>query len=69
MDQIKRYGQALGGSPTTFDEEVEKHLGKIEANKRKMRTAKTVAQAKQRHAMHEAASDTQQLPAPTQQSP
>jgi hypothetical protein len=26
MDQIKRYGQALGGSPTSFDEEVERRL-------------------------------------------
>jgi hypothetical protein len=26
MGQIKRYGQALGGSPTEFDEEVERCL-------------------------------------------
>ena len=26
MEQIKRYGQAPSGSPTCFDEEVEKHL-------------------------------------------
>jgi len=26
MDRIKRYGQALGGSPTEFDEEVERCL-------------------------------------------
>jgi hypothetical protein len=35
MAQIKRYGQALGGSPTPFDEEVEKYLRSIEANKKK----------------------------------
>jgi hypothetical protein len=35
MDQIKRYGQALGGSPTPFDEEVEEHLRKIEASKKR----------------------------------
>ena len=35
MEQIKRYGQALGGSPTPFDEEVEKHLRKIQANKKR----------------------------------
>lgn len=37
LAQIKRYGQALGGSPTPFDEEVEKHLRNIEANKKKMK--------------------------------
>ncbi len=26
MDRVKRYGQALGGSPTPFDEEVERCL-------------------------------------------
>ena len=36
MAQIKRYGQALGGSPTPFDEEVEKYLRSIEANKKKL---------------------------------
>jgi hypothetical protein len=35
MAQFKRYGQALGGSPTPFDEEVEKYLRSIEANKKK----------------------------------
>ena len=34
-DQVERYGQALGGSPTPFDEEVEKHLRKIQANKKR----------------------------------
>jgi predicted DNA-binding transcriptional regulator AlpA len=28
MEQIKRYGQALGGGPTDFDEEVERELMK-----------------------------------------
>jgi hypothetical protein len=41
MEQIKRYGQALSGSPTSFDEEVEKHLRKLEANKKKMKAART----------------------------
>ncbi len=36
MNQIKRYGQALGGSPTPFDEEVEKYLKKYEAKKEKI---------------------------------
>jgi hypothetical protein len=35
MEKIKRYGQALSGSPTPFDEEVEKHLRKIQANKKR----------------------------------
>jgi hypothetical protein len=26
MEQVKRFGQALGGSPTDFDEEVERCL-------------------------------------------
>lgn len=41
MDQIKRYGQALGGKPTPFDEEVEEHLTGMEANAKKMRAAQT----------------------------
>ena len=41
MDQIKRYGQALGGKPTPFDEEVESHLAGMEANAAKMRAAQT----------------------------
>jgi hypothetical protein len=36
MALIKRYGQALGGSPTPFDEEVEKYLRSVEANKKKL---------------------------------
>lgn len=52
MEGIRRYGQALGGSPTEFEEEVEKHLANMEkANQRfgrateaqyqKMRAAQT----------------------------
>jgi hypothetical protein len=41
VDQIKRYGQALSGSPTSFDEEVEKNLRKIEARKKKMKAARS----------------------------
>jgi hypothetical protein len=37
MDRVMRYGQALGGSPTPFDEEVEKHLRKIEESKKRVR--------------------------------
>jgi hypothetical protein len=43
MDQIKRYGQALGGKPTPFDEEVEEHLTGMEQNAQKMRAAQTGA--------------------------
>lgn len=43
MDQIKRYGQALGGKPSAFDEEVEEHLTGMEANAKKMRAAQTGA--------------------------
>lgn len=46
MEQIKRYGQALGGKPTALDEEVQGHLdameahpGGMEANAARMRTA------------------------------
>jgi hypothetical protein len=39
MEGIKRYGQALGGQPTAFDEEVEKHLAGHEAHFAKMRAA------------------------------
>src|SRR5258706_7378613 len=45
MDQIKRYGQALGGAPTDFDEQVEAALNKRqrarEAGAAKMHAAKT----------------------------
>jgi hypothetical protein len=40
MEQIKRYGQALSGSTTCFDEEVETYLRRIEANKKKAHRAK-----------------------------
>lgn len=39
MEGIKRYGEALGGKPTPFDEEVEKHLAGHEAHFAKMRAA------------------------------
>ena len=35
MEQIKRYGQALSGGVTPFDEEVERHLDRYEANRKK----------------------------------
>lgn len=41
MNQIKRYGEALGGKPTPFDEEVQAHLDGMEANAHKMRAAQT----------------------------
>lgn len=41
MAQVKRYGEALGGKPTPFDEEVEGHLAGMEANAKKMRAAMT----------------------------
>jgi hypothetical protein len=41
MEQIKRYGQALGGKPTPFDEEVEQHLTGMEQNAHKMHAAQT----------------------------
>jgi hypothetical protein len=45
MEQIKRYGQALGGAPTDFDEEVEQEINARrrtrEANAQKMRAAQT----------------------------
>jgi hypothetical protein len=48
MAQIKRYGQALGGSPTPFDEEVEKYLRSIETNKKKMKPARTGGSAQRK---------------------
>lgn len=39
--QIKRYGQALGGSPTPFDEEVDRQAWLHEAHYAKMRAAQT----------------------------
>ena len=32
MAQVKRFGQALGGAPTSFDEEVEKHYQRHAVN-------------------------------------
>ena len=40
MEQIKRYGQALSGGVTPFDEEVEKHLSDYEAKRKKMKASK-----------------------------
>jgi hypothetical protein len=44
MEQLQRYGQALGGGVTPFDEEVERALTKLhpgEAQAKKMRAAQT----------------------------
>ena len=38
MEQIKRYGQALSGGVTPFDEEVERHLARYEASRKKTET-------------------------------
>jgi hypothetical protein len=35
MDRVMRYGQALGGGVTPFDEEIERHLARYEANRKK----------------------------------
>jgi hypothetical protein len=40
MEQIKRYGQALSGGVTPFDEEVERHLARYEANRKNIEAAK-----------------------------
>ena len=42
-EQIKRYGQALSGGVTPFDEEVERHLARYESNRKKMKAAKAQA--------------------------
>ena len=34
---IKHYGEALGGKPTAFDEEVEEHLRGMEKNRKEDR--------------------------------
>jgi hypothetical protein len=36
---FKRYGEALGGKPTSFDEEVQAHLDGMEANDDKIRAS------------------------------
>ena len=41
MEQIKRFGEALGGKPTPFDQEVERYLEHHERNYAKMRAAQT----------------------------
>jgi len=38
VEQIKRYGQALSGGVTPFDEEVERHLARYEANSKDIET-------------------------------
>jgi hypothetical protein len=43
MEQIKRYGQALSGGVTPFDEEVERHLARYEANRKKMKDGRGAA--------------------------
>jgi hypothetical protein len=43
VEQIKRYGQALSGGVTAFDEEVERHLTRYEANRKKMKALKGAA--------------------------
>jgi hypothetical protein len=74
MEQIKRFGQALGGAPTDFDEEVEKELDARaharEASAGKMKAAATggspglgpteaeQALAKQRSALQQQAAST-----------
>jgi hypothetical protein len=45
MEQIKRYGQALSGGVTPFDEEVERHLASYEANRKNMEAAKAAQSA------------------------
>ena len=45
MDQVKRYGQALNGGVTPFDEDVERHLARYEANRKKMEAKAQAAQS------------------------
>jgi hypothetical protein len=45
MDQIKRYGQALGSGVTPFDEEVERHLAHYKSTRKKMEAAKAAQSA------------------------
>jgi len=37
LAMIKHYGEALGGKPTPFDEEVEEHLRGMEKNRKEDR--------------------------------
>jgi hypothetical protein len=39
LAMIKHYGEALGGKPTPFDEEVEEHLRGMEKNRKKIDAA------------------------------
>ena len=39
MEQIKRYGQAMSGGVTPFDEEVERHLARYETTRKRMKAA------------------------------
>ena len=43
MEQIKRYGEALSGGVTPFDEEVERHLARYQAKRKKMKAVKPQA--------------------------
>jgi hypothetical protein len=43
MEQIKRYGQALSGGVTPFDDEVERHLARYEAKRKRMEAARGAA--------------------------
>ena len=76
MEQLKRYGQALGGGSSDFSEEVEKKLPKYEAHYAKMRAAQQgipaeslgpsameQAAAKQQGAMQQQAAATGQVQA------
>ena len=45
MEQIKRYGEALSSWVTQFDEEVERHLARYEANRKNMEAAKAAQSA------------------------
>ena len=40
LKQIKRYGRALSGGVTPFDEEVQRHLARYEATRKEMKAAR-----------------------------
>ena len=44
-EEVKRYGQALNGGVTPFDEDVERHLARYEANRKKMEAKAQAAQS------------------------
>jgi hypothetical protein len=52
LKQIRRYGQALSGGVTPFDEEVERHLVRYESNRKKMEVAKAQAARSCQNAPH-----------------